>query len=184
MLKLTYSKLMESNKQNCLTNTTIDPYLQWYNWYIILAKVYNVFFLQFWCPCHWSLPLLCSFTQTLIFSRLIVRLKSKHPNENLLSSLAFAIRNCKNLIQLGRWVNTFPFCFLHKMLLLMMHITAWLSTMYDLNCKLATEDLGKPIVLVAPWKALGSCGIPADLLPLQVMLSTPTLWQFSQVQCH
>ena len=47
--------------------------------------------------------------------------------------------------------------------------------MYDLNCKLATEDLGKPIVLVAPWKALGSCGIPADLLPLQVMLSTPTL---------
>ena len=30
--------------------------------------------------------------------------------------------------------------------------------MYELECKPATEDLSKAIVLMAPWKEPGSCG--------------------------
>ena len=39
-----------------------------------------------------------------------------------------------------------------------------LPTMDDLDCEPTTEELSKAIVEMAPWKAPGSDGIPADLL--------------------
>ncbi|MCP4267312.1 MAG: hypothetical protein GY777_17355, partial [Candidatus Brocadiaceae bacterium] len=68
--------------------------------------------------------------------------------------------------QLGRWVQHFSLLYSTRNIVTddALDSMGSLPTMDDLDCEPTTEELSKAIDLMAPWKAPGSDGIPADLL--------------------